>query len=268
MRRARLQRTIPTAIVAFTATLVTGEAAAETAADGQSHGILAQALTITLPIAAAVIGYFIVYWNNWRLETRKAALKYVSDQLQFLYGPLFALNTAGDRAVGELKRQDGYDFFFLPGRRYQKEDIRKYRLWMAEVFMPINLQIEETITKNAHLIEGSKMPDSFGDMMAHIASYKATIKTWPDNPPSGEISYEEAVQQNSALLPYPSHFSAEVEETFNRLKAHQTKLLGVLGSNSQRVAVDSGAATTMATLVVPPPSGGGAARQRRKARPK
>src|SRR5207244_3283355 len=179
------------------------------------------------------------------------ALKYVSDQLQFLYGPLFALNTAGDRAVGELRRRKGSRFFFEPGGRYSESDIREYRLWMTEVFMPINLKIERTITENAHLIEGSTMPESFGDMLAHIASYKATIKTWPDNPPSGEIDYDDAVLQNTALLPYPPNFPGAIDETFNRLKGRQARLLGVLGSHAQGAAL--GPAGVEATLIVPAP---------------
>jgi hypothetical protein len=142
MRLVALRSIVWTAIAALAVMLLTGQASAEAATDSQSHGLVVQALTITLPIAAGVIGYFIVYWNSWRLETRKAALKYVSDQLQFLYGPLFALNTAGDRAVSELKRRNGSEFFFLPGKRYRESDIKEYRLWMTEVFMPINLQIE------------------------------------------------------------------------------------------------------------------------------
>jgi hypothetical protein len=149
-----------TAIATLAVMLVTGHASAEAVTDSQSHGIVVQALTITLPIVAGVIGYFIVYWNSWRLERQKAALKYVSDQLQFLYGPLFALNMAGGRAVTALSNRYGQSqYFFEPGRCYTESELREYRLWMTEVFMPINLHIEKTITGNGHLIEGSRMPD-------------------------------------------------------------------------------------------------------------
>ena len=58
------------------------------------------------------------------------------------------------------------------------------------------------ITENAHLIDGTGMPDAFSKMLAHVATYKAVMETWSDHPPIGELSYDEARAKNTALIPF------------------------------------------------------------------
>jgi hypothetical protein len=228
--------------------MIVSTAAAQQQGAVQQSTDIGQALAIGLPITAGIVGYFLTYWNDWRLEKRKGELKFVSDQLQYLYGPVFALNSAGGQAVDALlKRRNNKGFFLDATQRYGEEEIREYRLWMSEVFMPINIRIEKVITENAHLIEGTSMPASFGDMLAHVASYKAVMKTWPDNPPKGEIDHEEALQKNTALLPFPRAFPGYVTKMFNDLKERQAKLLGLIG---QKAMADS-AGTKVALANMP-----------------
>jgi hypothetical protein len=198
------------------------------AANSSRSGEIVQALTIGLPIAAGVIGYFIAYYNNWRLERRKAELKFVSDQLQYLYGPLFALSEAGRRAARSLLDRHGLkQNYFDPSRdSYSKEDIADYRLWMSEVLMPINFRIEKAIIENAHLIEGADMPDVFREILAHIATYKAVMKAWPDEPPKRQQTYDEAVDKNTASIPFPREFAGHVRKMFDELKERQIRLIG------------------------------------------
>jgi hypothetical protein len=120
-----------------------------------------QTLTIGLPIAAGVVGYFIVFYNNWRLERRKAELKFVSDQLQYLYGPLFALSEAGRRAAQSLLKRHGLQkYYFEPDRTtYSSEDINEYRLWMSalipfpnEFYDHVREMFDELKARQARLI--------------------------------------------------------------------------------------------------------------------
>jgi hypothetical protein len=161
--------------------------------------------------------------NNWRLEKRKARLKLVSDQLQFLYGPLFALVNAGGRAVHSLTH--GEQYFFKPEECYTATQIEEYRLWMTHVFGPINEKLEGTIVGNSHLIAGERMPPEFSDVLAHIATYRAVLKRWESSPPR-DATFEEAIQQNTAMIPFPQAFNCYVERTFEKLKLQQNKLLG------------------------------------------
>ena len=47
-----------------------------------------QAITLIATVSLAFIGYIITYLNNLRLENRKARVKFISDHVQNLYGPL------------------------------------------------------------------------------------------------------------------------------------------------------------------------------------
>jgi hypothetical protein len=47
-----------------------------------------QAITLIATVSLAFIGYIITYLNNLRLENTKARVKFISDQVQNLYGPL------------------------------------------------------------------------------------------------------------------------------------------------------------------------------------
>jgi hypothetical protein len=107
-------------------------------------------------------------------------------------------------------------------------------------------------------------------MLAHIASYKAMVKTWPNNPPAGGVSYEEAILHNTAMLPFPRQFPIDVAGAFNQLKQRQTALLGLIGSKMQQESPDSPVAGTMPMppVVVPSRFGRTANRPARKGRAK
>ena len=65
------------------------------------------------------------------VERRKAELKFVSDQLQYSYGPPFALTEAGHRAIRSLLDRHGLgeEGFFEPPRSiYSEDDIKEFRL--------------------------------------------------------------------------------------------------------------------------------------------
>jgi plastocyanin len=223
------------------------------AADAQSsiNPPWIQDLPIGIPVFVAVLGYFLAYLANWRLEKRKAELKFVSEQLQYLYGPLIAVTSAASEAVKALNIRHGREqYFFVPGETYTPEDISFYRLWVQEVFMPNNLKIEKIITENAHLIEGEEMPQLFRDVLAHVAGWKAVIKTWEKHPISAgspvvgllvrsqdtaaAISYEKALSENTAILPYPRHFAFFVQQIFNDLKRRQQHLIGLIETRTLR----------------------------------
>lgn len=181
-----------------------------------------------IPIAAAILAAVAAYGFNIRLEKRKAELKFVSDQLQYLYGPMMALSDASRQAWEKFReecRPSGP--FFDRSDPPTKEEIEKWRLWVSEVFMPINLKLEKIIIENAHLLDTESMPRSFQLLLAHIATYRAVIKKWPDCPISKDASFDEIVSQNTARLNFPERLGSEVTKVFNTLKKRQSKLIGI-----------------------------------------
>lgn len=177
-------------------------------------------IAVAITGAFALIGYAITYRNNLKLEQVRGRLDRVNRQLGDLYGPLLALVSGGTRArVAFLER-------YRPGKRAFWEDTPNeeegavWRLWMTEVFMPLNLQIEKIIVENTDLLDSDHMPEPFLDLVAHVEAYRTVIKRW------GQADFSEYV----SLLPFPSGLQGHVEEEFARLKRLQGELLGLLGS--------------------------------------
>jgi hypothetical protein len=91
---------------------------------------------------------------------------------------------------------------------------------MREVFMPINLRVEEVIVGKADLLDEAEMPLPFLHLVAHVAAYKTVIRRWDQND----------FTDNVALLPFPrSDLLAFVRNGFAHLKQEQQRLLGELG---------------------------------------
>jgi hypothetical protein len=100
---------------------------------------------------------------------------------------------------------------------------------MKTVFQPLNLQMEETIISNSHLIVGEEM------LIAHTEAYKALITKWKDDdfesvPKSAgkKLSVQQCPQLsillNSSGNNYPSDLKDLVIKHFNFLKQTQELL--------------------------------------------
>ena len=69
-------------------------------------------VTLIITVILAFSGYLITYLNNIRLAQRSARLERVNKQLGDLYGQLFALSQASDRAWLAFRQK------YRPGRTY------------------------------------------------------------------------------------------------------------------------------------------------------
>jgi hypothetical protein len=175
-------------------------------------------LKVVAAILVALVGYIVTYANNVRLENRKAQIKFISDQVQYLYGPLFSLNAASREAWESFRsRCRPKGAFFSEGPDAPSDhELEQWRLWMSEVFMPMNLKMEKVIIENVHLIEGATMPKSFLELLAHVEVYKTVIKKWENQDFSEHTSY----------FNFPENFDADVAKTFTFLKRRQAALIG------------------------------------------
>ncbi|WGM37625.1 hypothetical protein [Caulobacter sp. NIBR1757] len=172
-----------------------------------------QIASICVTVAVAFVG---THLNNVRIETRKARIKFLSDQLEYLYGPLFSLNGASGAAWAAFRSRcrPGVPFF-NPSDPPTKDEIIQWRLWMTEVFMPINLQMERAIVENSHLIDGATMPASFQQFLAHVEVYKVIIKRWET----------EDFAEHTAYNNFPRTFEHDVTVAFTSLKERQAELI-------------------------------------------
>ena len=168
----------------------------------------------------ALIGYLVTHWLEVRREQRRARLERVNRQLGELYGPLLALVSSGEEAWTAFRSHYRAGLkFWLSDPPPTDDEAAAWRLWMREVFMPLNLRVEDVIVGKADLLDEDEMPMPFLQLVAHVAAYKTVLKRWD----------QKDFADNIALLPFPrSYLLPLVQERFALLKQEQQKLLGEL----------------------------------------
>jgi len=176
-------------------------------------------ITTGITVSLAFFGYIITYVNNLRLSQRSERLERVNRQLSSLYGPLFAMAHASQMAWDAFRKKyrPNHILYFDASEPITEDDLKAWRLWMETVFMPNNLQMYELITSKADLLIESEMPSCLLEFCAHVTAYKAVIKKWSQNDFTEHLSY--VSYPGPALLVY-------TKESFQRLKAEQTRLMG------------------------------------------
>lgn len=175
------------------------------------------ALSVTVLVAG--LGYLFTYFNGLRLSQRKDRLERIDRQLRELYGPLFAIDRASTRAWAAFRSR------YRPGGAFwgtasspTEEEAAAWRLWMTEVFMPLNLEMTQIITEHADLLEESEMPDVLLDLCAHVYAYKPVIKAWE----LGDYSL------HTSIINFPNALRHYTSESYVKLKREQARLLGKL----------------------------------------
>jgi hypothetical protein len=175
--------------------------------------------TLIVTIVIAFIGFIVKYINDVAVARRKDKLERVNLQLKNLYGPLYATLQASEITWRAFRSS------YRPGKAFfgtepppTDEELAAWRLWMAEVFMPLNLRLEKTIVENGDLIIEKEMPECFLRLCAHVAAYKPVLKKWESNDFS----------EHSSVNNFPTDLSQYVESSYSYLKNRQEALLGEL----------------------------------------
>jgi hypothetical protein len=176
-------------------------------------------ITVVVTLFVAILGSVAAYLNSLRIASRKDRLDHVDRQLRKLYGPLFALNHVSNIAwrAFRQKYRPGADSYWRtePGPTAEEEEA--WRLWMATVFMPLLLRMEEVILKHSDLIEEQDMPQCFIDLISHISAYKPVLQKWASGDHSEHVS----------VLRFPgAAMTAYLEPQYRTLKLRQTRLRG------------------------------------------
>jgi hypothetical protein len=185
---------------------------------------------LPLTLAAAILTAAVTYSASFLNARREAELRFVNDQIEKLYGPLYALSTANAVSWSHFSRIHG------PGRKHyfddadppRAEDVAAWRLWMTTVFQPRNQAISKAIAGNAQLIIGTNMPRQFQLMLSHTEAYNAAIARWREDDatrcaPGRPCAYRTAAA-NTALVNYPPGFERCVAEDYQKLKRLQRRL--------------------------------------------
>ena len=176
-------------------------------------------ITTAVTIALAFAGYMATYLNGLRLAQRNQRLERVNKQLGELYGPLYGLIDS-ETAVFTVFRsiyRPGKHFFDDEDDPPSEEDFEAWRMWMTNVFAPINNRMYELVLSKSDLLIETESPQCLRDLCAHVVGYQLVMKKWE----RGDYS------ERMSLLPFPREELLQyVAESYNTLKREQAGLLG------------------------------------------
>jgi len=142
------------------------------------------AATLAVTIVVALLGYLAKYLNDLRLAQRKERLEHVEKQLRDLYGPLYALCTALEKAYASFRSfyRPGIPYWdppeSQPSRVTTAEEVAAFHLWVKEVFMPLNRQLVRAVVDHSELLEEPEIPQCLLDLLAHVSAYEGIMKEW------------------------------------------------------------------------------------------
>jgi hypothetical protein len=138
------------------------------------------ALTLAVPASVAILGLLAAYATNLRLAQRAAKLERVNRQLSDFYGPLYALVNAADISWKAFRasHRPGGPFWGDPNNPVTESQAAAWRLWMSQVFMPLNRQMRDLVVNHAELLEEDHMPACLLTLCAHVAAYQAILSRW------------------------------------------------------------------------------------------
>lgn len=180
---------------------------------GDSLAILA----LWVPLLVALIAAAGAYLNATLLERRKAALAQINEQLEKLYGPLFALSRASEETWLRFRQHNRPDMPFFDAHSPPTEaELEMWRRWLSKVFIPLNERMAKVIVEHMHLLEGSTMPSSFLTLIANVEAFRVIKSRWAE----GDLS------EHAPTFNFPADFRPDVEAAFHRLRARQAALIG------------------------------------------
>ncbi len=174
-----------------------------------SSSTLQNAAVLTVLLAFA--GYLVTFTSNRMMARHADRLRLVNQRLNEFYGPLYVATVAGNIAYNALLKKQGK----TQCHPIRDEDLKEWMLWMKAIFMPLNDVREKLIIENAHLIVEEQMPQCLLDFVTHVVGYKALLLKWAD----------EDYTERRSMIGWPPEFDIYVTNSYQALKAQQTRLL-------------------------------------------
>jgi hypothetical protein len=169
---------------------------------------------VAIVIVTGVLGYLCSYFDG----IQKDRLSFTNEQIEKLYGPLYALTQANQAAW----KQYGYVRHMPDWTKSSQDEIAEWRVRMKTALQPMNEKIEQVIVNNSQLVVGDKWPQLFSLLIQHIEGYRALISEWDPK----DISKKDYTsdEKNTVQPRYPDKFDTCVEQLYLDLKKRQEQL--------------------------------------------
>jgi len=177
-------------------------------------------LVATITVAVSIIGWLVNHvlsgYRDRHNQQLVASLKYIEQQLEELYGPLAFLVLEGRRTFKDLLETLGRNCVFLEGKSLPKDELKLWLFWVENDFFPRNEKIKELLMAKTHLIEGTKIPESYLSFLDHHNSWKINHLRWQKE--GVEYSWHSKIN-------WPLEFEQDILLTFEKIKARHAEFL-------------------------------------------
>lgn len=174
---------------------------------------------VPITVLVAISGYLFTYLHQRHVSSKRAQLERVNSQLRDLYGPLYASLRANQSVWKAFTEnywpEHGEDGFFGDGTNTSDKEKETWRIWVIEVFEPLNARIEKSILENGDLLQDGEFPEVFVKALAHIAAYRAVYQRWRE----GDFS------EHTSVCNFPDLLS-EIAPKYHALLDEQRRLTG------------------------------------------
>ncbi len=167
---------------------------------------------ILTTIVLAFIGYIYTYFNNKKTRKREEQLKLINQRLEKFYGPMYFLTIAGRTSYQTLLNKLGRN---LVNVNPTEVELKEWREWVINIFMPDNRVQRDIIYKNAYLILESDTPECLVTFVKHVSEFEVILKKWEKSDFS----------ENFPSIDYPRDMQNYVKNSFLRLKKEQSELI-------------------------------------------
>jgi len=182
--------------------------------NGQLSVLSAVLVGVLIAVIPAVLGYICSFADS----IRKDELAFTNEQIEKLYGPLYALAQANTQtwkqfvASGKAPNWDNAT----------DDQISWWRLWMSQVFQPMNVKMEDVIVHNSQLVVGDRFPEIFQQVIVNTEAYKALIAGW--QPLGNDAAKYRSKSANTVEPRFPDAFEGCVASIYTALKQRQAAL--------------------------------------------
>jgi hypothetical protein len=168
-----------------------------------------------LAALVSVLGWFITNYLEFRKGEKnrriQESLKYLQEQIEDFYGPLFNIITQvsiSSNVLENLLRNDR-------NKEGMEDRHRKIlHFFQANYFVPLHHQFNAVIKNKLYLAEGNELPESFYQYSRHAIQEQAQLSLWTEN----------GVDTSDVPgIPYPSYLYNELKVVLDDLMKEYSK---------------------------------------------
>jgi len=123
----------------------------------EAFDVLLQTVPFLIPVILALLGYWLTKRRELEMTRRRERLELINTQLNTFYGPPFVLTQVAHMAFDTLSEKLG-GRETLEQQPISEQDLREWRIWVENIFVPMYTASEDLILKNAHLIREEGVP--------------------------------------------------------------------------------------------------------------